>query len=158
MKRFRRAAALAAVLCLVVTGMAIGQAFDVSNNLFFRSAKPSVSYVGGLVFKDTANGQGQVLQGGVPTVNTCGTATITGSDSAGKVTITAGTPTSCTVNVAATWASTPVCIASNETTVNTLPVASASTTVLTLSRQSGLTGTTANFGTDVLSWVCIGRT
>lgn len=118
---------------------------------------------GAQVARFAAASVGQVITGQLrsngpaPAINTCGTATVSGSDTAGTIVITAGTPTSCTVNFANTWNSAPACAASDETTLNALAQASATTTVLTISRGVGITGVAANFGTDTIKYVCVGR-
>lgn len=71
------------------------------------------------------------------------TQTASNTDLAGALTLSGG---SATYTFAGTYVSSPICVASDSTAVNAVK-ASASTTVLTL------TGT----GTDVVSYICVGR-
>jgi hypothetical protein len=48
--------------------------------------------------------------GTIPVVSACGTFTNVGTDFAGRVTITAGTPASCTLTFARAWGTAPNCI------------------------------------------------
>jgi hypothetical protein len=50
------------------------------------------------------------VSGPVPVVSACGTFTNVGSDISGRVTITAGTPASCTLTFAKAWGTAPNCI------------------------------------------------
>lgn len=88
-----------------------------------------------------------------PNMGTCGTATVSGSDTAMKVTITAGTPAACTVNFGSAWSTAPVCVMVDETTAaGSTSKLAASTTVVTATIAAG------NYGTDILDIICIGRT
>ena len=51
-----------------------------------------------------------LVNGSVPVVSACGTFTNVGSDYGGRVTITAGTPASCTLTFAAAWVVAPNCV------------------------------------------------
>jgi hypothetical protein len=86
--------------------------------------------------------------GGASVGGSCGSGpSISGSDTAGKVTTGTGSPTSCTVTFANAWPVAPACAATNETTANLLRATSTTTTVV-------LAGTLS--AGDVLSYQCVG--
>jgi hypothetical protein len=93
------------------------------------------------------------IVGGINTamvVQSCGSSpTIAGSDSAGLVVVGSGTVTSCTIPFASAFTNPPICTANDNTDFLVLKPTT-STTTLTLSAQS-------SFGSDTLSYICIGR-
>jgi hypothetical protein len=111
------------------------------------------------VVDTTALSTGNILQvkghiantGTAPTVSSgCGTTpgTPLGTDNGFSVVLGSGTPTSCLINFAATWASAPVCICSDVTR--------------TLATSSGTSTTQVNcngvfVAGDTLTWICMGR-
>lgn len=80
--------------------------------------------------------------------NSCGTttATLVGSDTAGKVTVGATAGTSCTITFTTAFTNAPACFANNETTANLSRATSTTTTVI-------LAGTFV--AGDVLSYGCL---
>jgi hypothetical protein len=90
------------------------------------------------------------ISGGAPTFSSCGTSpTIAGSDTAGKVTAGGGgAVTSCVFTFARQYLTAPACIANNETTAQDMQAIS-TTTTLTLNG--------ADFQSDVISYLCVGR-
>jgi hypothetical protein len=88
-----------------------------------------------------------------PATSACGTSTVSGSDSAFIVTITAGTPSACTITFGTAYATAPACVMTDQTTAagSTSKVATTTTTAIA-------TIAAGNYGTDVLSFICVGRT
>jgi hypothetical protein len=88
-----------------------------------------------------------------PATSSCGTSTVSGSDSAFVVTITAGTPSACTITFGTAYASAPSCVMTDQTTA-----AGSTSKVATTTTTAVATIAASNYGTDVLSFICIGRT
>jgi len=85
-----------------------------------------------------------------PALSSCGTSpSITGADSAGKITIGTGVTTSCTVTFATTFAQTPACVVSGDNSAVGY-AATTSTTVLTITSSADMAG-------DVISYICFGN-
>lgn len=88
-----------------------------------------------------------------PATSSCGTSTVSGSDSAFIVTITAGTPSACTITFGTAYATAPSCVITDQTTaLGTVSKVATTTTTAIATINAG------NYGTDVLSFICIGRT
>lgn len=85
--------------------------------------------------------------------SSCGTSTVSGSDSAFVVTITAGTPSACTVTFSSAWPTAPACVMTDQTTA-----AGSTSKVATTTTTAVATIAAGNYGTDVLSFICVGRT
>jgi hypothetical protein len=89
--------------------------------------------------------------GTAPAVTSCGTgATITGHDSAGRIVVGSGSPTSCSITFNAAYSVAPVCIAQDETVSVMLPVSAVSTSGVTFKAATALNAA------DNLSFVCTG--
>ena len=92
-----------------------------------------------------------------PTISSCGTSTITGTDSVMSVVITAGTPASCAVAFGTTWKAAPLCWYNYQSTANANGgKVSASTTVVTAVIPT-FTGAASSFATDTLNIFCMGK-
>lgn len=91
-----------------------------------------------------------VINGGTaPAVSSCGTSpSITGGDTAGKVTIGTGTPSSCTVTFDTAYSNAPSCTISGDDNTNAYG-ATTTTTALTITSNSEMSG-------DVIMYQCIG--
>lgn len=85
-----------------------------------------------------------------PAVTSCGTSpTITGTDTAGKVTIGSSASSTCTLTFEEAYANAPSCVLTNGTV--DVPVwATTSTTVLTITDGAG------DFSSDVIMYICVG--
>lgn len=118
---------------------------------------------GNVLMRDTASGAGWSwqtaynlnTQGGVPTgsASTCGTTpTITGNNSLGSVTLTAGLTLPCTIVFSQAWPTAPKCFVNPEvlTTATTTARATGITTA-----QFVITTTAALVATDKVSWHCL---
>ena len=87
--------------------------------------------------------------GTAPTLSACGTTpAISGTDTAGKVTIGTGVTTSCTVTFAKAYTNAPACAISGDNTAVTY-IATTTTTVLTITSS-------ADMASDVISYICLG--
>lgn len=94
-----------------------------------------------------------VAAGPAPTLATCGTSsTVSGNDTAGKITIGTGTPSACTITFSRAFAVAPSCYAVDETTAAKNAVTAASTTTAVV-----LTFAAATVNSDVIAYICIGR-
>lgn len=93
---------------------------------------------------------GQIINGGsAPVVSACGTSpSITGGDTAGKVTIGSGTPSSCTVTFDTAYSNAPSCTITGSDDANAYG-ATTTTTALTISSNSEMSD-------DVIMYQCIG--
>jgi hypothetical protein len=79
--------------------------------------------------------------GTAPTVGTCGTSpsvTSTSTDNAGTINVGSGVVTACTLTFATTWAATPSCVISDNSTTSTGDISSVSTTAFTASFSASL--------------------
>ena len=93
-----------------------------------------------------------IAGGSAPALTFCGgSPSITGTDTAGRVTIGTGGPTQtvCTITFATAFGSTPVCVASTDNTAVDVAVTSISTTRI-------ITTCTAPCSGTVVSYVCMG--
>lgn len=142
--------------------------FSATNSGMYReavTAAPAFTNAGVTLLRILAAGLGVAGQtrytgSTTPTINTCGTATVAsgGTDSAFQVIITGGTPASCTVNFAATWANIPMCYATDITTAAAQGgKITASTTVLTAVMATTFTGQAANWGADTINFFCVSK-
>jgi len=87
--------------------------------------------------------------GTAPALTSCGTTpSITGSDTAGKVTIGTGVTTSCTATFNVAYDAAPACTIAGDNTAVTY-AATTSTTVLTITSS-------ADMASDVISYICVG--
>lgn len=93
---------------------------------------------------------GQIINGGsAPAVSSCGTTpSITGGDTAGKVTIGSGATTSCTVTFDTAYSNAPACTVTGEDSAVTY-AATTSTTALTITSSGDMSA-------DVVMYQCIG--
>jgi hypothetical protein len=84
-----------------------------------------------------------------PTVSACGTSTVSAgsSDTAGRVVITAGTPTSCKLTFGTAWKTAPACVWSTSAGTN-LTTAVTTTTDSTVTIAAGANAT--------LLYICVG--
>lgn len=85
--------------------------------------------------------------------SSCGTSTVSGSDSAFVVTVTGGTPSACTITFSSAWNTAPACVMMDQTTA-----AGSTSKVATTTTTAVATIAAGNYGTDVLSFICVGRT
>lgn len=84
-----------------------------------------------------------------PVVSACGTTpAITGSNTAGKVTVGTGVTTSCTVTFDTAYANAPACTIAGDSTANTY-AATTSNTALTIISS-------ADMDSDVVMYICVG--
>lgn len=89
------------------------------------------------------------VQGNVPTTVSCGTgANVTGSDSAGYVTVGSGAGSTCVVVYNHTWANIPVCVVNDATGRH--PTGVSSTTINMTIEETIISG-------DKIGWICIGQ-
>lgn len=88
-----------------------------------------------------------------PATSSCGTSTVSGSDSAFVVTVSAGTPSACTITFGTAYATAPACVMTDQTTA-----AGSTSKVATTTTTAVATIAAGNYGTDVLSFICVGRT
>lgn len=95
--------------------------------------------------------------GTIPTAGTCGTSptvTSASTDNSGSITVgTGASTTSCAINFASTWTTSPNCVVSDDTNVLAVKP-SASATVLTVTSIGSMSTIGAG---DVLTWICQGN-
>lgn len=100
--------------------------------------------------------QGRFIATGLPapTMGTCGTATVAGTDSAGRITISAGTPSTCALVFGTAYATAPACVVmlGGPTLADAVGMVATTTSGFT---ATIVTGTWDN--ASVLDYICIGR-
>ena len=92
-----------------------------------------------------------------PTISSCGTSTVSGTDSVMSVVITAGSPSTCAVTFGATWAAAPLCWYNDITTANANGGKAVSTTALITVTPPTFTGAASDFASDTLNIFCMGK-
>lgn len=113
------------------------------------------------VFEVNNNGH-IIVSGAAPSVSTCGAGSpsVSGNDTAGKVTTGSSAATSCTVTFANTYTSAPVCIltggpASGSTLYSPL-FSSTTATTFSFMATSTTAGTSPSMNSWVISYLCVG--
>lgn len=92
-----------------------------------------------------------ISSGTTPSMGTCGTSpSLVGTDNAGTITVGSGIVTSCTLNFANSFANTPVCTESDNSTAITGDISSLSASSITFSFSASLGGGT-------IYYICIGE-
>ena len=105
---------------------------------------------------DSTSQQFTNLSGGgsTPTLSSCGTSpTISGTNSAGAITIGTGTPSACTLTFSSAYANGVACVFNDRTTAAANP--GRATSVSTSAVTWTFAAATAN--SDVIDYICIGR-
>jgi len=131
------------------TGWEVAQTNDTTARDSYYELWTMLNNVNAAKWRITSDGHWSST-GADPTLSSCGTTpSVTGSDSAGKITIGTGTVTSCTVTFSGAYATNaPACTVSGDNTAVTY-IATTSTTVLTITSS-------ADMATDVVSYQCTG--
>jgi hydrogenase/urease accessory protein HupE len=88
------------------------------------------------------------ITGASPSMGTCGiTPSVSGNDSVGTITVGSGVVTSCAMNFASTWTTTPICVSTTDSATISSGITSLSTTVLTV-------GLSATLGSGHIYYLC----
>src|SRR3990167_11767 len=102
------------------------------------------------LFAGHIESQAQIGVSSKPLLSSCGTApVISGSDTAGLITIGTGVTTACTLTFSNAFPNTPACVISGDNTAVTYAVTARSTTAFTFSSS-------ADMASDVVGYMCIG--